>query len=231
MKPEKAIMKLDDQTDLLAKAFPIGNVESHPVPFPLHQSFLVHREVLAEKVRERIEAYPDRDFRVAFDNHGLEASINYDEGEFESLILKGSGDEGERVLDSAARRIVPHLTALRKEKITVHVLLTVKDPKAYDAAKQVREALRTGNAEHVAIRVLRVYVKGVRFNSDKVFSAVGLMTTAYEYLAVHSQVEEWALSLVNEDAGEYSLPVRGVIISDEYPDKEQAFPETRFLLV
>ncbi|BAW19136.1 hypothetical protein [Ralstonia phage RP31] len=217
------------------------SIVMHPVEFPKHRSVRIARKNITAKVMECLATHPSREFRLSYDNYGLEASVNYKDGKFQSLILKGSGVEGERINDEVALLLFPEESS-HKGDITLHALLSVKyDPrvlnpsfKAQEVPKLIRKALRaketTVDGHPIACRINRLYVDGKYVNHDRAYDFVDeKLTPTYDLMLVNDEfAEEWIKTMIREEK-DYAIPAHGFVLTDEHPDSENAFPETHFI--
>lgn len=235
------IMKLDDANDLLGKEQSVGGLEYHPVAFPPHQSVLVKREEAVAVILERLKEYRDREFIVGINYYGLEVSINYADGKFQSMILKGDGEKGERISDHIALRIVP-AESKSKKKITVHAVLTIHEPtnvaernyENYEIPGILRQALREGFAprqdKNIVHRILKVYVDGEWSRVERVWKVIGnMVTTGYSLEYTYSELGEGLEKEMVFDSTPSIVPRSNLIIEDANPKDEKAFPETHFI--
>lgn len=232
------IMKLDDEKDLLEKKPAVQKLEFHPIPFPAHRSFLVKKNEAIQLIREHTQDYQDREFIITCDNYGIEVSINYEDGEFRSMILKGTGEQGERVNDDIALRLMPK-EAKNKKKITLHALLTIIDPDHFrdgvhkhDVPRILKQALLSGlnryEDKSIVCRPYALFIDGVRGDVDFVWEEINSMVISgigfdcnYDTLAGKAAAE------INDKS--YLVPRRGIIISDLKPEEEKALPTTHYL--
>jgi hypothetical protein len=233
------IMKLDDEKDLLAKESPVKGLAYHPIPFPTYRSFLVKAEKLGQLVAEHIATYALRTFLVSYDNYGLEVSINYDEGKFVSMILKGSGEQGERIADEIATMFAPK-EAKNKKKITIHALLTILDTRKFrggtqkhEVPKILKQVLMQGfnRYEHkdVVCRPYAIWIDGVRHDPDFIWQEVNdMLLTGFAFTVKFEDVAARASAETFDN--DYMAPRRGIIVKDENPDEEGAFPETHYII-
>lgn len=232
------IMKLDDTNDLLGKEPPTMGITPHPVAFPLYHSVCVKRRDAVATILEHLENYQDRQFYITPDNYGVDVSVNYADGKFISMILKGTGEEGDRIHEAIATMVVPK-ESKNKKKVTLHAILTmdrdrdtVGEP-IYEVPRIIKRALRDGFERYqdkkIVIRVLRLYIDGEETIAESVWQVIGNMLIAgyslnCDYYLVKSFIEKDFV--INHG---YQLPQRGIIIRDETPSDEKAFPETHFL--
>lgn len=239
---EAIIMKLDDQTELIGKEGPVRGIEPHPVVFPHYESFTCDRQNIVEKIKAALVKYRDRSILVTYANYGLEASVNYQDGKFRSLILKGSGEAGERIADQVALRFVPS-DIPNHGKLTLHVLLTIRDEKQFRGKRTppwtvpnlMRRYLRLDKqprytSQSVVCRVERLYRDGVQVDVDDILDDVDQrLTTEYSYMACYETLPAAVYEFIREN-DTYMLPMCGVVISDEFPNDPGAFPSMHFLL-
>lgn len=234
------IMKINETMDLLNKdRSPLGIV-SHPVPFPSCKTVTLKRDDSIDAILKHLEDYKDREFIAGVSYYGVTVSINYAEGKFQSMILKGTGEEGERVNDHIALMIVP-AEAKSTKNITLHAILTLQEPadvawrnySNIDIPAIVRRALREGfeprEDKKVVHRILKVFVDGKWNPLEKVWKVVGNMVTTgfaleYTYEELRENIQKEALY----DAVSI-VPRNGFIIMDIKPEDEKAFPETHFI--
>lgn len=234
------IMTINETSDLLERDQPVQGVVPHPVPFTTYLSIPVKREEVTEVILKHLKDYYHREFRVIPDDYGLPVSINYSGGKFKSMILKGTGEEGERVNDAIALKIVPAESKSQKD-ITLHALITIQTDLKYlrggienhEVPRFLREALRNGFEPYedkgIVYRVLKVFVDGKRQpSSESVWKLVGNMVITGYYLEYNYRDLEKFIQKEMISEG-YSLPQRGLMIEDEHPEEEGAFPETHFI--
>lgn len=237
------IMQLDSNNDLLGKDQPVQGVIPHPIPFTTFTTVPIKRDVTGvEVILRTLKDYHGRTFRLIVDDYGLPVSVTYLGGKFKSMILKGTGVEGERVKDEIALGLVP-AEAKSDKDITMHALLTIKTDlnyfrggiEAHEVPKYLRSALRFGfepfESKSIVYRVLRLYKDGVLGwdTSYNVWELIGNLVLAgyyleYDYAGVEKYVQHDFI--IN---AKYALPQRGIIIEDTEPGQEGAFPETHFL--
>lgn len=239
---EAIIMKLDDKTHLLEKAGSVRGIERHPIPFPHFITETVDRQNIVERVLRSISSHQDREFLVSYDNYGLEASVNYKDGKFHSLILKGSGEEGDRLSDLIALKFVPS-DIDQKGQVTMHVLLTIRDPQqfrrkllpAWEVPGAVRKFIRLGKkprytSQEVVCRLERLYVDNEQIDVRHAWSYIGgTMTTEYAVYACYETMAETVREMTSVH-DTYMLPMRGIVITDDVPDDEGAFTTRHFIL-
>lgn len=213
---------------------------THPVEFPQHNSIAVTPENIVEKVHDKLQHYKTREFRIAYLHYGLEASVNYEHGQFQSMIQKGSGLDGERIDDEVALKLVPKENDYKEGKVTIHALLTTKwdshlvNPsfEKQEIPRIIRSALRkneiTIDGGEIVCRAMRLYVDGkyadLYSDAEELIKDFALI---YDLPTDYSQVEDWVKELTNDD--DYFLPISGIIIVDEHLDEPEAFPETHFI--
>jgi hypothetical protein len=235
------IMKLDNNTELLGKERPSGPMQTHQVAFPEIRTVATRREVAVELIAQHLEAYKDREFYVAPDNYGVEVSVTYAAGKFHSMILKGDGVSGERVIDEIAKMLVP-AEAKNKGQVVLHCLLTIQDlmrfrggtPKM-EVPMIIKGALREGflpyEEKKLICRPYSLFVDGKRCDIYKLWATIagsllipGLyMEYSYETLKTNLHQD------LIQDYEDYLVPVRGFLVEDANPEDETAFPATRFL--
>lgn len=216
------------------------NVESHPIPFSKHRSICVKKEKALESILESMKGYRDREFYVTTIDSGLAASINYVDGKFSSMILKGTGEEGERINDTIATTLVP-VEARSKRKITLHALLTVQDISRFNGGGVVvtevprilRYSLRNGfrpyDNKKIVCRPFKLYVDGVRAAITRVWDVIGdMVVTGYSMEYDYDSAKNSIKREMVVNAG-YLLPQCGLVVEDARPDEEGAFHETHFL--
>lgn len=232
------IMNIDNNTDLLAKEPPLGKLLFHPVPFPNHPVVIVKRKEAVSVITQYMDNYQGRDFILTPDNYGLEVSINYDEGKFVNMILKGTGEQGERVVDNIATMFMP-VESKSKEKITLHALLSVQDLAEFrgELAKEevgafLKRCLFHGfpryKDKQVVCRPYRMYVNGKLDETDEIWGKIGSMVlTGLDQACSHAGLGTCVADYVNNNG--YMLPQRGVTVMDSEPLEENAFPQTHFL--
>lgn len=233
------IMNIDENIALLGKELPLGSVLEHPVPFPLFETILVKRKDAVSTLTELLKGYESRTFIMTPDNYGLDVSINYKEGVFSSMILKGSGVAGERISDTIATMFVPKESKSKKD-ITLHALITVQDTRDFrrgltkhDIPSFLRQRLMDGFAPYedkkIVCRPIRLYVDGVPEDINETWERIAdMLITGLSMLYDHASAMENA-AVITDYEGHYLLPQRGVIITDDEPLTDGAFPETRLL--
>lgn len=217
----------------------ILGIETHPVPFVNHRSISVKREDALAVILDSLKNYQDHEFHVTPLDYGLMVSVNYENGVFQSMILKGAGEQGERINDSIATMLMPK-ESKSKKKITLHALLTVQNVNRFSNGIDITEvprvlklALRNGfkpyDNKHVVCRPIKLYIDGVRSNISIVWREIGNMVITafameYDYERLKRDVVE---DFIKNDC--YLLPQHGLIIDDSDAEKDGAFPETHFL--
>lgn len=232
-------MKIDDTADLLEKESPILGLTYHPIPFPNHRSVLIKRGESVATVLEELKDYQDRTFAITTSNYGVEVSINYEEGQFVSMILRGTGAQGEKVNEDVALSLVPK-ESKNKNKITLHALLTILDLDKFrgglsktEVPKILRRALMEGLMRYedksIVCRPYTLFVDGVEESTENIWEIIGnfLMSglTFYtDYAGIETVIKE---DIENE---KWVVPRRGIIIGDENPADEKAFPTTKFII-
>ena len=233
------IMKLDDEKDLLAPKLPVKGFAYHPIPFPTYRSFLAKPENLSQLVQEHIAEYKDRNFVLTCDNYGVEVSVNYDEGQFISMILKGTGEMGERIDDHVALMLMPK-ESKNKKKVTLHALLTIVEPASFrggwgkhDVPKILKEALLKGLDRYenkgVVCRPYALWIDGVRLEEMDIWAEINdVLITGVAFYCPHEDVV--SRMSVESFSRDYLVPRKGMILADEKPDESGAFPETHYII-
>jgi hypothetical protein len=229
------IMKLTNTDDLLGKDSAILGVQFHPVPFPNHTSVLIQKESATETILEHVRKYRDRTFYFMPENYGLVVSINYENGKLRSMILKGTGEQGERIADNIATMLMPkesHST----QRITFHAIISITDVAHTDKVKVpwiLKQKIRNGDAgcadEEIVCRPFRFYVDDVQKEIDDHWDLFDYtVIAAYSLECGYAKLRRELESDLVVNKG-YRLPQRGVVIMDQHPEEEGAFPETHFL--
>jgi hypothetical protein len=233
------IMKLDDDKDLLTKEKPLLGFVNHPIPFSLYRSVIVNKADIPATVLDAIKDYTDRTFLLLPKSYGVEVSINYDEGLFQSMILKGTGEAGERVSDHIALQLVPK-EAKSKNKITLHALLTLQDKRQFrggvekhEVPKVLKQAIMQGLAfredREIVCRPYRLFVDGKDGDPYDIWEHIGgLIMAGLNILTFATKLEKDLEDFVNCDT--WLIPTYGLILRDEQPQEEGAFPETHFVI-
>jgi hypothetical protein len=236
---KELIMKLDDEKDLLKPKLPVKGLAYHPIPFPTYRTFLVKPEALRPLVQEHIAEYKDRNFVITCDNYGVEVSVNYEGGKFVSMILKGTGEMGERVDDQVALMLMP-LESKNKKNVTLHALLTIVEPATFrgginnhEVPRILKEALLKGLDRYenkgIVCRPYAIWIDGVRLEEMDIWAEINdvLITGIAFYCGYDDVVSRMDAESFCRD---YLVPRRGMILADEEPDKPGAFPETHYLI-
>lgn len=232
-------MKIDNNNDLLDKTPLLKGLEYHPVAFEPYRTIILPSGKEVETILDSLKEYKHREFTATFDNYGVEVSVNYDEGVFVSMILKGTGEQGESIIEPIATMLVPK-EANNKNKLTLHAQMTVLDKNKFykgmlkqEIPAMLRDALRNGfrpyEDKNIVIRAYKLFLDGVRDDPMDTWSYIGNMTLSglsmdYDYETLSTYITAELIHVP-----EYLLPQKGIIISDQHPDEEGAFPETRYL--
>lgn len=233
------IMKLDNEKELLDKASPFKGLETHPVPFPIYRMVFVKPGEVRATIQDHIKNYTDRIFLLNIENYGVDVSINYADGLFKSMILKGDGVQGERIADEIATMLVPK-ESKNKKNMSLHALLTVQDLeyfkggiKKHEVPRIVKECLRNGfwrrEEREVVCRPYAFYIEGVRVDSYDTWDEIGNMPLSGLNMEYNfDQVLEYCTEHIQEYR--YLLPQRGIILEDAEPEDNDSFPPTLFML-
>lgn len=240
------IKNLDEGTDLLGKEKSLMGIVAHPLPFPHHsRTVFVKNETAVEEILEFMEEYHRREFYIIPDNIGMDVSVNYKDGKFVSLILKGDGDKGERVSDTTALKMVPKDIA-RKEEVTIFARLTVSDPERYrgnftkeDVMPFLRKSLREGiddsHDKKIVCRPFSYYIDDLPATFEDLWedtSSKFIFDLSVE--CPHVSLREAVTRALQQE--EYRLPQQGIVIFDAYlmredaPNKGTLFLDTHFIL-
>lgn len=234
------IMKLDDEKDLLDKENTILGLARHPIPFPPHRTVLSDRTHFMQMVHENMKAYIGREFEVTLYSYGLEVSINYEQGQFVSMILKGSGTQGERIRDDVALQLVP-LEAKNKNKITLHGTLTLLDYRGFcngiekhETPRVLKQALFQGisprQGKEIVCRPHALYVEGKKIDVMDVWNIINsFLITGLSYSGDYEYIESMIETDVDE-SDDWMVPHCGFIVGDTSPDDQEAFPLTHFVI-
>jgi hypothetical protein len=234
------IMKLDDEKDLLDKEKTILGLARHPIPFPTYRTVLSDRTHFMQVVYDCLKDYTDRFFIVTCDNYGIEVSINYEDGLFKSMILKGSGKEGERIREDVALLLVPP-EAKNKNKVTLHGLLTILDHRKFrggmekhEVPRVLKQALMQGiiprEGKEVVCRPYTLFIDGERQPIENLWEEIGgFLISGLSFYGEYDAVEE----IIKEDIMDdhtWLIPHRGFIIDDNEPWDEKAFSPIHFII-
>lgn len=232
-------MKIDNNNDLLDKTPLLSGMEYHPVAFEPYRSIILPSGKEVDTILDSLKEYHHRRFIAGFDNYGVEVSVNYNEGVFVSMILKGTGEQGEGVIEPIATMLVPK-EAKSKNKITMHAQMTVLDKNKFqrgmlkeEIPSMLRDALRNGfkpyEDKNIVIRAFKLFIDDVLEDPYNTWQHIGNMTLTglsmgYDYEALRDYIKADLIMVPN-----YLLPQKGIILSDEHPNEEGAYPTTRFL--
>ena len=232
-------MKIDNNNDLLDKTPSLKGLEYHPIPFEPYRTIILPSGKEVETILDSLKEYQLREFVATFDNYGIEVSVNYNEGVFVSMILKGTGEQGESIIEPIATMLVPK-EAKSKKQITLHAQITVLDVNKFhrgllkqEVPNLLRDALRNGfrpyEDKNIVIRPYKIFVDGVLDDVTFTWEHINNMTITglsmdYDYERLSNYI---IADLVK--VPEYLLPQKGIIISDQHPTEDGAFPDTRYL--
>jgi hypothetical protein len=125
----------------------------------------------------------------------------------------------------------------------MHVILTISDPQkfrrkllpAHKVPAAVRKFIRLGTqprytSQSVVCRVERLYVDGLSADVDDVLDDIGKsMTTEYSMYATYETIENTIAEMIRGH-DTYMLPMRGLVVSDEFPNAPGAFTARHFIL-
>ena len=234
------IMKLDDEKDLLDKEKTILGLARHPIPFPPYRTVLSDRTHFMQMVYENMKAYIGREFEITLFSYGLEVSINYDQGHFVSMILKGTGTQGERIRDDVALQFMPQ-EAKNKNKITLHGTLTLFDPQRFRGGTDKHEVplilkhafsqgISPREGKEIVCRPHTLYIDGKRTDVMDAWGEINSFTiTGLSSSGDYEHIEKWVEDEVY-DIEQWMVPHCGFIVADASPDDEGAFPLTHFII-
>lgn len=230
-------MNIDDKNDLLGKDQAL-TLAYHEIEFPTYKSIPVKVEHLLEVILEQLENYKDREFQVRYKNYGVEVSICYRNGLFNSMILRGTGEQGELLDEDVVAHFLP--TKLNNYlDIDIHANITICDRERYQGKlnktevpflvkKALRDKMENTEELDIVCRVERLFYFNTRWPVNDLFDffpKCSIHPLQFEYF-----YEQLFTNLIDDIIDpKYNLPQYGIIVEDANPHTPGAFPETHFI--